>query len=447
MRPPTTTKAGRTSKPTAKKRAKNDDDVDDDDTDEPIASKQPPTKKIKVSNHKATKSGDARVKIFKKDKLTTRNKQRMPGSGFDSEMEDVEEKPITEEEIVLRMIDGPECDYINECLNSTPKRFPSGGMEFKLKWVDERRAVVTVKTQLFAAVLVDLPTITEATKTWDKKLVMKSADVCQMLLVFKKITREEEAKTADLPKVLFDGHRWPHGLTPPMHDAVHRRFRKRLHKSEILNKEQEVERLLRADKEAVRSRYEWASERRDTLQGETPYVEMFDAEGEQDAEGEIEDDDLGMFGLEAELHAALEDGLPNASAADMDMETPADAYATPAVPAETPAPAAEPDDAGGEEDLFGDDGSGEEDYDDEDDASDEDLDPAEKERREHVRGVREEVKDIDRQLERLEAQLAAQGNMLLRNRLVVRIKSLNEDKRLKLASIGEVPPEDDEGEM
>lgn len=442
---PTTTKAGRTSKPTAKKRAKHDADADDDDTDEPIASKQPPTKKIKVANHKATKSGDARVKIFKKDKLTTRNLQRMPGSGFDSEMEDVEEKPITEEEIVLRMIDGPECDYINECLSSTPKRFPSGGMEFKLKWVDERRAVVTVKTQLFAAVLVDLPTITEATKTWDKKLVMKSADICQMLLVFKRITREEEARTAELPKVIFDGYRWPHGLTPPMHDAVHRRFRKRLHKSDILNKEQEVERLLRRDEESLKTRYEYVQERRDTLQGETPYVEMLDAEGEQDAEGEVDEDDMGMFGLEAELHAALEDGATNA---EMDTEAPADAYPTPPVPNDTAAAAAGPDDANVEDDLFGgDEGSGEEDYDDEDDASDEDLDPAEKERREHIRGVHEEVKDIDRQLERLSAQLADQGNMLLRQRLIIRIKSLNEDKRLKLASIGEVPREDDDGEM
>lgn len=363
-------------------------------------------------------------------------------------MEDAETGPITEEEIIFRMMEGPECDYINDCLSN--KKFPSGdSMTFKLKWVAERRAAVTVDTTVFAAVLVDLPTITEATKTWDKKLVVKSADICQMLLVFAKITREDEAITAPLPKVLFDGFRWPHGLTPPMHDAVHRRFRKRLHKNDILNKEQEVNRLLEADKKAVSTRYEYIGERRDTLQMDTPGGEMLDADGEEDAEGEYEStglvDDHDLT-LEAELERELDMSFDQDAGVDSHeaIGTPGEAGVTPGGP---PAEGVEATEGqGDDDDLFGGDGDGEsgEDDDDDDEDSDDDLDPAERQRRDEVRSVREEVKDMDKKIKKLEEQLLGQTNPLLKNRLVTQIKGVRDDKRLKLASIGDVPSEDEE---
>lgn len=464
--PLTTTKAGRTSKPSARKRAQDDDT---DEEEEANANKLPPQKRPKVSLKKTRTDTDTekdqdkdknsskerrnskRPIIVPKDRLTTTG-QRTLGSGFDSEMEDLEEDPIIEEEIVLRMMEGPECDYVNECLNT--KKFPSGGMDFKLKWVDERRAAVTVRNQLFAGVLVDLPTVTEATKTWDKKLVVKSADICQMLLVFKKITREDEAKTAELPKVIFDGYRWPHGLTPPMHDAVHRRFRKRLNKTEIATKEQEVERLLKADKAAISTKYEFVGERRGTMQIDTPHadINMLEADGEEDAEGELEDVELGVADtedhfepvdpdFEAEMERVLD--MDAVLENDSGMDTPGQTDATPAAPVDTPAAGAGAGGTQGDDNLFGDDESGE-DYDDDDEDSDEDLDPAEKERREQIRGVREELRDIDRNVEKLEGQLTSQHNPLLRQRLQARIKGLKEDKRLKMISIGEVADEDEE---
>lgn len=441
-------------KPTAKKRAKADYDTDEE-TEAKNTAPEPAKKKAKTSmplsiKLKSSKAADAirrgsTIKLLSKDTLKTNHKLREPGSGFDSEMEDTEPDPITEEEVVLRMMEGPECDYINECLNS--KKFPSGGMDFKLRWVDERRAVVIVQGRMFAAVLVDLPTITEATKTWDKKLVLKSADICQMLLIFASVKSDQEAKTIELPKVLFDGFRWPHGLTPPMHDAVHRRFRKRLHKNEILNKEQEVQRLLEADRKALSTRIEWIDERQTTTQAETPNVQMLDADGDEDAEGEVEElyeveaDGVDLNELEAELQRELETGMLE----DMELETPAQAGETPAAPGETPAADAENAGDGGDEDLFGD-GESVEDYDDDEEDSDEDMDPAERERREQIRGIRDEVRDIDRQIEKLEGQMAVQNNPLLRKRLQERLKGLNEDKRLKLASIGEVPPDDEDEE-
>lgn len=440
-------------KPTAKKRAKADFDTDEE-VDKKNAATEPVKKKAKTMplsiKLKSSKAADvirrgSTIKLLSKDTLKTNHKLREPGSGFDSEMEDAESDPITEEEVVLRMMEGPECDYINECLNS--KKFPSGGMDFKLRWVDERRAVVIVQGKMFAAVLVDLPTITEATKTWDKKLVLKSADICQMLLIFASVKSDQEAKTIELPKVLFDGYRWPHGLTPPMHDAVHRRFRKRLHKNEILNKEQEVQRLLEADRKAISTRIEWIDERQTTTQAETPNVQMLDADGDEDAEGEVEEeyeleaDGVDLTELEAELQRELETGMLE----DMEPETSAQAGETPVAPGETPVAAVQDAADQGEEDLFGEGESGE-DYDDDEEDSDEDLDPAERERREQIRGIRDEVRDIDRQIEKLEGQMATQQNPLLRKRLQERLKGLNEDKRLKLASIGEVPPEDEDEE-
>ncbi len=123
--------------------------------------------------------------------------------------------------------------------------------------------MITVQNQAYAAILLDLPTITEGTKTWDKKSFVKAADIRQMLLVFARVANEQEAKSAPLPATVDQGLRWPHGLTPPMHDCRNRRFRKRLSKLEIQNKEAEVERLLAADRNAVNTRFEFVDERQD----------------------------------------------------------------------------------------------------------------------------------------------------------------------------------------
>lgn len=436
------TKAGRTSKPTAKKRAKadveSDNETEMDGNALEHARKKLKTIKLKSGTEDPRRTGSFRIAIKDSHKQTF---TREAGSGYDSEMEDAENDPIVEEQIVLRMMEGPECDYINSCLDS--KKFPSGGMDFKLRWLDERRALVIAQGRYYAAALVDMPTITEGMKTWDKKLMVKSADISQMLLVFARVSDEQSARTAELPKVIFDGHRWPHGLTPPMHDAVHRRFRKRLTKSEILNKEQEVQRLLDADKNAISTRWEWMDERRGTMQGGTPDVDMQDAEGEEDAEGELDDlfDHHDMVDADLEAQLAAEFREASVDEATQVAGTPAQTAAIPGglAPEAQAAGAGTAGNHGGD-DLFGDgDSAGE--YEDDDD-SDDDLTPEEREHRDLVRGVREDVKDMEKAIASLNVQIDAQSNFILKKRLQGRVKSLEEDRRLRLASIGEVPPED-----
>ncbi|KUI62087.1 Transcription initiation factor TFIID subunit 7 [Cytospora mali] len=370
--PLTTTKAGRTSKPTAKKRAKADVDSDDEaemdgDTSE-HAKKKLKTIKLKSGAEDPRRTGSFRIAIKDSHKQTF---TREAGSGYDSEMEDAENDPIVEEQIVLRMMEGAE------------------------------------------------------------------------------VNDEQSARTAELPKVIFDGYRWPHGLTPPMHDAVHRRFRKRLTKSEILNKEQEVQRLLDADKNAISTRWEWIDERRGTMQGGTPDVDMQDAEGEEDAEGELEDlfeqhmngggDDLLDADLEAQLAAEFREASEDDATQVADTPSQAAAALGGLAPG-TLAPGAGASEKHDGDDLFGE-GESAGEYDDDDD-SDDDLSPEEREHRDLVRGVREDVKDMEKAIAELKLQIAAQSNHILKKRLQGRVKSLEEDRRLRLASIGEVPPED-----
>ncbi|KAF5125668.1 Transcription initiation factor TFIID subunit 7 [Metarhizium anisopliae] len=239
-----------------------------------------------------------------------------PGDGYDSEASDRELDPAIEEQFILRMLPGEHCDYVRWCMENGKMGIPraQGGADITIKFFDEdtRRAIMTVKGQSFAAVMVDLPTITESMKTWDRKSFMKSADICQMLLVFQQVKNEEEAKRAQLPTMIDTNFKWPHGVTPPMHDCVNRRFAKTISRKEIEDKEAEVERLLAEDSKASSTKWEWVDDRHD---------EDVEMGADEDAEGEV-DDSMGYFGstqndeifgddndLEADLEAAFADDL------------------------------------------------------------------------------------------------------------------------------------------
>lgn len=421
--PPSKTKAGRQPKPTQKLvDSKKRPAADDDDDDVPLAQSHPATK-IKI--RQTPKGAPTQLVV----KPRGRPPVHPPGDGYDSEASDREIDPAIEEQLILRMLPGEHCDYVRHCMETGKMGVhkSQGGADIQLKFFEEdtRRAMITIKGQPFAAVMVDLPTITEAMKTWDRKSFMKSADICQMLLVYQKVKNEDEAKKATLPAMLDNNFKWPHGLTPPMHDAVNRRFAKTISRKEIEDKEAEVERLLAEDAKAVSTRWEWVDERHQDADE--------DEEMDEDAEGEV-DETVGYFGtgedddndedLEADLEAAFADELM--------AETPATG-----MEAATPMTGTQAGTPGGgilQDSIEAD--ESEEDEDDDDDDDDDDLDEDERAQRDEEQGVKDIIADMKKQLAARQADLAKTTNQILRSRIENQIRQLKSEIELKMSSIG-----------
>ncbi|KAK4454754.1 transcription initiation factor TFIID subunit 7 [Podospora aff. communis PSN243] len=450
----TKTKAGRQPKPSAKKRtnADSDDEV-------PLAngtSLQPRPKKPKITLKQpgaasATTPGTGKLPTLKV-KTAGRIPTRPLGEGYDSEAEDREVDPVIEEQFLLRMMPGEHCDYLRQAVAERKIGISKqqGGADVAMKFLDDegRRAMFVIQGQPYAAILLDLPTITEGMKTWDKKAMVKSADICQMMLVFAKVQNEDEARRAPLPKAVEHGHRWPHGITPPMHDARNRRFRKRLSKLEIQNKEAEVERLLAADKEALSSKAEFVDERQ-TMTINEESGEEYEYE-EEDAEGEAEDyfgdadvemqDNADLFEVdEALLEAEFMDAVETPGG-PTDLATPAVATEaiTPAT-ANTGTPAAQTEESGAEADGADEEESGDEDDEedgDDDDGDDGDDDDGDEDRHDEVAGVKIEIANLRKQLAQYEEQLAKSNMPMMRKRIEGNIKNIKSEIKLKQSAIG-----------
>lgn len=429
--PPKQTKAGRQPKPTMKlvesKKRPSEDDDEGDGVAIPRDLARMNSKAAKIRIRQTPKSGPPALIVKTRGKPPT----HPPGDGYDSEASDRERDPAIEEQFILRMQPGEHCDYVrwameNGKLGISPKQ---GGADIYIKFFEEetRRGIVTVKGQMFAAVMVDLPTITESLKTWDKKSFMKSADICQMLLVFKQVKDEAEARKVPLPGPVDTHFKWPHGLTPPMHDAVNRRFAKTISRKEIEDKEAEVERLIQEDTKGT-TRWEWVDDRKQDADDD------YDA-ADEDAEGEV-DDSIGYFNqageyaeddnmdLEADLEAAFAEGdvLVETPATNMDTVTPMMTQGnTPAVVQQS----IEMDEL--EEDD-------EDDDDDDDDESDLD-DDARAERSEH-QAVLSMISDLEKQLKQRQEELGRTTNRILRDRIEKQIKQYKSEIELKKGSIG-----------
>lgn len=417
--PPAKTKAGRQTKPTQKlveSKKRPHDDLDDDDLN---GSHQPTKIKLK-------KFGPTPTLVVKPK---GRVPMHPPGDGYDSEASDRERDPAIEEQFILRITPGEHCDYVRWCMENGKMGLSrhQGGAEISLKFFEEdtRRAVMTIKGQPFAAVMVDLPTITEAMKTWDRKSFLKSADICQMLYVYQRVPHESEARTAPLPSMIDSHFKWPHGLTPPMHDCMNRRFAKTISRKEIEDKEAEVERLLAEDAKAGSTRWEWVDERP---------VDEDDYGADEDAEGEM-DDSMGYFGdgdvfgeddddLEADLEAAFAD--------DLMAETPAtgvDVTMTPLTATQVNTPAAMLQDS-----IEAD--ESEEVSDDDDDDDDEDMDDDARAERDEMQGVKSIIADMEKEHAKKVAELQRTQNKILRTRIETQIKQLKSEIVLKRSSIG-----------
>jgi len=449
------TKAGRAPKPSAKlvankngKRAKDDSDDEDGNGHASGPSK---TKKIKLSLGAQTPKTPTVIKA----KFKGKPPKRPLGEGYDSEASDREQDPVIEEEWVLRMVPGPDCEYLRKAIQDRTIGLarPLGGADvvFKFLHPEGRRALLTIQGNHYAATLVDLPCVIEGMKSWDKKGWYKAADICQMLLVFKKISREAEALTVELPREIDKStHQYPHGITPPMYFSRKRRFRKRISRNAIEAVEDAVEKLLEADAKALSTAFEFIEPETHSRQGSfSPgaYGEEGDEyshDEDADADGEIDDtnnyfsavhgshnipeeeDDLD---LEAEMMAAFDEaefdvpdvGTPFSQAI---VETPA------AIVTELDGPANNSADESSD---------GADDDDDEDAEGEEDdgVDEDERARLAQLQGAREDITELERTLQSLQSQAGATQNGILRNRIKANIEKVKAELQLKKSAIGE----------
>lgn len=455
---PTQTKAGRVPKATAKvreskKRIKEESDTEDEGST--IQVQPPPAKRFKVtigSNSAGPSPSSAVPKTplgaHLKVKVKGKPPKRELGEGYDSEASDREDDPTIEEQFVLRMVPGDDCDYLRQAIAEKRIGIPKihGGPDIYMKFYADdqnRRALINIRGRAYAAIMVDLPCVIEGMKSWDKRGWWKSADICQMLWVYKAIDKEEEAKTLPLPKSVDPKtYQYPHGLTPPMHYARKRRFRKRISRTAIEAVEDAVEKLLAADAAAEVSNWEMIEpDNRGSIFSGMDSEQEYD--DEEDAEGEVDDPRPDYFSnihhtsggevqplaaddadLEADLEAAFEE-VQSIVATPMSTTD-----ATPMINTETPVAEAEEEEDSGDDSVEGDD-------DEEETGGIVEVDEDAKARQMERQGILDEIADLERSLEVLHQNLANQVNPILKRRLQESIRKTMTELELKRASLEE----------
>jgi len=434
----------RKSKPTPKKRAY--DAGSDSEADEPlIAASQPPIKKLKLntgSRPSISAAGGPRLKVKAKGKPLYRPK----GVGYDSEAEDKEKDPTITDNIILRMTPGEDCDYLRKAVadrNFGPVK--SGGADVRMRFLtkDGRRAMITIRGRHYAAVLVDLPCVIEAMKSWEKKQWWKSGDVCQMLLVLGRCAGEDEAIKYQLPTARgeLDGKtmQYAHGLTPPMRWVRRRRFRKRISVRAVEQEEEEVEEMLRKDEECLPGtskikHYDSIEDydREQSLMQQTPFA---NSDSDEDAEGEEDD----QFDTEPPASAPIEEEADDDDAFAAEMER-AMAAEDPEPPPPSitalPAPASTP-----QEDIAittssaATDDDDEEDEESDEDAADE-LDDEQLEQQQEAQRQKEEIADLEAAIKREKEGLAKTTNQILRTKILRKVQALEGDLEVKRGGSG-----------
>lgn len=416
------------------------------------AAPRPQIKRIKLN----TKPKPPPAIIFK---AKGQPRPRPNGVGYDSEASDTEIDPALEEQFILRMLPGEDCEYIRTAIEEKrwgPRAQGGADISFKALTRDGRRATVTVRGNMYAASLVDLPCIVEGMKSWDRRGWFKSADICQMLLVLGRVENDAQALEYPLPKDV-DASTWQyaHGLTPPLRWVRKRRFRKRISNRTIQAVEMEVARLLKADQEAIHPPtfevMDYATYMREQQmeeEGEEEEYEYYDEE--QDAEGEEYYDEAGQDmddALAAEMEAALAAHVDESAAAGADTQPtqePAPAEGVPAAEgaeaavdalfeAGSPQTKATPGETSGDEEES-DESSPE---DDDQDEADADLDEDALEEQRQKQQLREEAAELETLVAAETKRWEAMGNPILKRKLGDRVRELKQALNLKKVALGE----------
>lgn len=457
---------GLTAKIAGKKRKQPIKEEEDSSEDE-LAHRPPPIRKLTLT----TKSiPTPTLKIKHKGKIP----KRPLGVGYDSELSDREADPTLLEAFILRMLPGDDCNYLRTAIENGTLGMPrsQGGADISIRPLERhgRRAVVTIRGVKYAAAMVDLPCIIEGMKSWDKKSWIKSADICQMLLVLKRIQSDDEAQTVPLPPdVNPKTNQYAHGITPPMRWVRKRRFArtKRTQVSDIEAVERKVNQLLQEDAAALHVKHELV----DPEQLEARQQDMEEYSGEEYDEEEDADGEAVEAGTPADYFAAYhgphggmvetptyaetpaedigDDEVDEFEAAlmDEDDEEPrgANAHAPPAdrtalrppendssfavtstsvTPSATPAaqsPATPAADSSDEDEDDDGDASGS------DNPSPDSVDDADKEDAENLQEVREKIAEIEEKIQEQTRAMNEQSNHIIRKKILVKINALKGD--------------------
>jgi transcription initiation factor TFIID subunit 7 len=438
-------------------------------SEDELARRLPAVRKLTLT----TKSAPTpTLKIKHKGKIP----KRPLGVGYDSELSDREADPTLLEAFILRMLPGDDCNYLRTAIENGTLGIPrlQGGADVQIKPLDRHghRVVVTIRGVKYAAAMVDLPCIIEGMKSWDKKGWIKSADICQMLLVLKHIQSDEEAQTVPLPPdVNQKTNQYAHGITPPMRWVRKRRFArtKRTQVSDIEAVERKVNQLLQEDAAALHVKHELIDPEQletrdhdmDEYSGEE-YDEEEDAEGEEVEvgtpdnyfaahnvrHGEMVDtptytdtpvEDIGDDEVD-EFEAALmdeEDEEPHAvngtaPLADRSALRPPENDSSFAVTSTSASPSATP--AAHSPTTPAGDSSDEDEEDDEDaDASGSDnpspdsVDDADKEDAENLQEVRDKIAEIEEKIQEQTRAMNEQTNQIIRKKILTKINALKGD--------------------
>lgn len=460
--------AKRKPKPTLKS-LERIDDSDDDDLEPSVPAPPPPRipanrqtslkLSIKPKPSAAGAAAPSRGTTLLKVKGAGRIPFRPPGVGYDSEAEEAEKDPAIEAQFVLRMLPGPDCDLLRKSIEEKTigRSVMQGGPGVYFRFFDRegRKAMVTIQGRHYAASMVELPNIIESMKSWNKKDWVKTADVCQMLLVLGRVQNEDEAKKYPRPSYVEENsHRFPHGLTPPMRWVRKRRFRPRKSYLDVERAEAEMNALLAADEAAENTKYdlvdEGAESSEDESGSEDEDEEMMNAPAETPVEevdaaaleemlqaGFMEDDDVEIQGNGDDIEALF------GNSDTVEIQTPVTAHGAamhalaqggsivvePETAPATPAAATSAED--------------DDDDDDDDDSDDDEVDEAaaaEQQRRELLEA---EVAELENAIQQTIESRDKQNNGLFKQRMNKTIERQQQDLHIKKKQLNELNGNDD----
>lgn len=153
-------------------------------------------RKTRSSTYRASGNRNFQPKL--KLKLSEKAAAQAPGMSFlgpyDRELDSDDEDLVFEEQFILRMPPGEDCEKLRKMVTSREftndvwfkfkgahtMYHPSDISSPLIRYADSRRAVFHIGNNLYSAKLVDLPCIIESQKTLDNKQMFKVADICQV---------------------------------------------------------------------------------------------------------------------------------------------------------------------------------------------------------------------------------------------------------------------------